>query len=152
LYFLSSPCILPRVTGRTSLILRMILSFLQPFAGTLHFPNLNLCTSCQHYVYFPILLFVYFLILLLCTFLNIGKAYAKKNIKKYGLVYFPKFNMCTSKTEMRPCTSRLKMVVLLVIFGDDPFFSSNLWEILHFQNWIFVFLTSICVHHALIFI
>jgi hypothetical protein len=36
--------------------LRMILSFLQPLAGTLHFPNLNLCTSCQHYVYFPILL------------------------------------------------------------------------------------------------
>jgi hypothetical protein len=47
--------------------LRMILSFLQPLAGTLHFPNLNLCTSCRHYVYFPILLFLYFLILLLCT-------------------------------------------------------------------------------------
>jgi hypothetical protein len=25
----------------------MILSFLQPLAGTLHFPNLNLCTSCH---------------------------------------------------------------------------------------------------------
>jgi hypothetical protein len=50
--FLSSPCVLPRVTGHTSLILRMILSFLQPFARTLHFPNLNLCTSCRHYVYF----------------------------------------------------------------------------------------------------
>jgi hypothetical protein len=50
LYFSSSPCILPRVTGRTSLILRMILSFLQPFAGTLHFPKLNICTSRRHYV------------------------------------------------------------------------------------------------------
>jgi hypothetical protein len=32
--------------------LRMILSFLQPLAGTLHSPNLNLCTSCRHYVHF----------------------------------------------------------------------------------------------------
>jgi hypothetical protein len=108
LYFLSSQCVLSRVIGRTSLILRMILSFLQPFAV----PNFNLCISCQHYVYFPILLFVYFLILILYTFLNIGKAYARKNIKNenYGLVYFPKFNICTSKTETRPCTSRLSMV------------------------------------------
>jgi hypothetical protein len=45
LYFSSTPCILRRVTGHTSLILRMILSFLQPFVGTLHFPNFNLCTS-----------------------------------------------------------------------------------------------------------
>jgi hypothetical protein len=98
--------------------LRMILSFLQPFAGNLHFQNLNLCISCWHYVYFLILLFMYFLILLLCTFLNIGKAYARKNLKKwknYGLVYFPKFNMCTSKTETRPCTSHFSMVVLLAL-------------------------------------
>jgi hypothetical protein len=82
LYFSSLPCVLPRVTGCTSLILWMILSFLQPFAWTLHFQNLNLSISCRHYVYFLILLFVYFLILLLCTFLNIGKAYAKQKYKK----------------------------------------------------------------------
>jgi hypothetical protein len=52
LYFSQSPCVLPRVTGRTSLIWRMILSFLQPFAVNLNFRNLNLCTSCRHYVYF----------------------------------------------------------------------------------------------------
>jgi hypothetical protein len=52
LYFLSSSYVLLRVTGHTSLIMRMILSFLQPLAGTLHFPNLNLCTLCRHYVHF----------------------------------------------------------------------------------------------------
>jgi hypothetical protein len=45
-----------------------------------------------------------------------------KKLKNYGLVYFSKFNMCTSKIEMRRCTSRLSMVVLLAIFADDPFF------------------------------
>jgi hypothetical protein len=33
LYFLSSSCVLPRVTGPTSLILRIILLFLQPLVG-----------------------------------------------------------------------------------------------------------------------
>jgi hypothetical protein len=53
LYFLSILCVLPRVTSHTSIILRMILSFLQPFAGTLHFPKLNIYTCRRHCVYFP---------------------------------------------------------------------------------------------------
>jgi hypothetical protein len=46
LYFLSSSCVLPRVTGRTSLILRMILSFLQPFHGD------SVLAKVEH-MYFP---------------------------------------------------------------------------------------------------
>jgi hypothetical protein len=45
LYFSSTARVLPRVTGRTSLILWMILSFVNPFTATLHFPKLNICTS-----------------------------------------------------------------------------------------------------------
>jgi hypothetical protein len=52
LYFLSTMCVLPRVTSHTSLILRMILSFLQPFTGTLHFPKLKIYTCRRHCEYF----------------------------------------------------------------------------------------------------
>jgi hypothetical protein len=31
---------------------------LQPLAGSLHFPNLNICTSCRHYVHFQTWTFV----------------------------------------------------------------------------------------------
>jgi hypothetical protein len=49
---LSSSCVLPRVTGRTSLILRMILSFLQPFRED------SALAKVQH-MYFPLTLCVY---------------------------------------------------------------------------------------------
>jgi hypothetical protein len=48
---------------------------LQSLAGTLHFPNLNLCTSCRHYVHFQNWTFVlpstWFIIFLALQKLNI---------------------------------------------------------------------------------
>jgi hypothetical protein len=85
LYFLSSSYVLPRVTGRTSLILRKILSFLHSLAGTLHFPNLNLYTSCWHYVHFQNWIFVLpstrFIIFLALTW--------KLYFQKLNILYFP---------------------------------------------------------------
>jgi hypothetical protein len=69
----------------------MILSFLQPLAWTLYFPNLNLCTSFWHYVYLQNWTFV-----LPCTWFIIFLALTWK-------MYFQKLNDC-SHSFVLPCT------------------------------------------------
>jgi hypothetical protein len=75
LYFLSSSCVLPRVTGRTSLILRIILSFLQPFRED------SALAKVQH-MYFPVTLCVH-PIFTVCTFLC-----ASSCLEKIKFLYF----------------------------------------------------------------
>jgi hypothetical protein len=120
LYFLSSSCVLPRVTGRTSLILRMILSFLQPFREdsalakslTYVLPTDTMCTSCLHHVYFLMcfirpekIKFLYFLGYVFCTSLlfffilpdGVSRSFSKIMVTLlYGVLLVPPSQYCTS--------------------------------------------------------
>jgi hypothetical protein len=97
LYFSLSPCVLPRVTGRTSLIWWMIISFLQPFVGTLHFPKWTyvfpidtMCTFHRRCVYFP-----------------------KINIILRVIIGYTSWSLCLYFLEQKFCTSQKRNMYFL---------------------------------------